>query len=63
MLYKVPPTLMLEAPPTWALQQAPPLLSAHSFRGVETQSPTTLNFGPTRSQALAIEGTASMKEG
>ncbi len=55
MLYKVLPTL--------ALRQAPPLLSPHSFQALQTQSPTTLNFGPIGFQTLVMEGSSNMKEG
>jgi predicted RNA-binding protein YlxR (DUF448 family) len=43
--------------------EALPSLSPHSFQALETQSSTTLKHGPTESQALAMEGSASTKEG
>jgi len=43
--------------------EAPPSLSPHSFKALETQSFTTLNHGPTKSQLLVMEGRASTKKG
>jgi hypothetical protein len=55
--------MLCKVPPTLALEQALPLLSPHSFQALESQSPTTLNLGPTGFQALAMVGRANTKEG